>query len=176
MIKSSLLIICAVAVLSQPAAAQDEGGGGGRGGGGFGGGQSGLPAGIDAPKTIPQQFASKLKLDAAQRAAVDQLLASAATEAAPLAQEMLPIRQRMLNAARAGRADELKTAQDACAVVAAKIAGIEAATFAKVYAQLKPNQQKDASEAFALIAGLFSGAPAGGGTPRGGMRGPGGGR
>jgi len=177
-IKSSLLIICAVAVLSQPAAAQDEGGGGGgRGGGGFGGGgQSGLPAGIDAPRTIPQQFASKLKLDATQRAAVDQLLAAAAIEAAPLAQEMLPIRQRMLNAARAGHGDELKTAQDACAVVAAKIAGIEAATFAKVYAQLKPNQQKDASEAFALMAGLFSGAPAGGGAPRGGMRGPGGGR
>jgi hypothetical protein len=169
------------AALALPVAAQDEGGGGGGGrggGGGFGGGGgSGLPTGIDAPRTIPQQFASKLKLDTEQRAVVDRLLAAGQTEAAPHVQEMLQARQRMLNASRANNAAELKTAQDACTAAAAKIAGTEASTFAKVYAQLKPNQQKEATEAFALMAGLFSNPPAAGGGMRGGgMRGPGGGR
>jgi len=177
--KSLFFIVCMAAALALPVAAQDEGGGGGGrgGGGGFGGGGSGLPSGIDAPRTIPQQFASKLKLDTEQRAVVDQLLAAGVTEAAPHVQEMLQARQRMLNASRANNAAELKTAQDASTAAAAKIAGVEASTFAKVYAQLKPNQQKEASEAFALMAGLFSNPqPAGGGMRGGGMRGAGGGR
>jgi hypothetical protein len=167
------------AAVTLPVAAQDEGGGGGGGrggGGGFSSGGSGLPSDINAPQTIPQQFASKLKINAEQRATVDRLLAAGATEAAPHVQETLQARQRMLNASRANNAAEVKTAQDALTVAAAKIAGIEASTFAKVYALLKPNQQKEATEAFALMAGLFSNsAPAGGGM-RGGMRGQGGGR
>jgi hypothetical protein len=137
---------------------------------------TGLPSSINAPRTIPQQFASKLKLDREQAPVVDEILSAAASEAAPHAQQMLQLRQRLLNASRANLAEEVKAAQDAYAASAAKIAAIEAAAFAKVYAQLKPNQQKDGAEAFALIAGLFSNAPAGGGAPRGGMRGQGGAR
>ena len=173
---SFLIVVCASAVLASPVAAQEEGGGGGGGGFSGGGGGSGLPSGIDAPRTIPQQFASKLKLDATQRTAVEQLLAEAATAVAAPAQEMLQLRQRLLNAARADRAEDLKAAEEAYATAAVKVALVEAGTFAKVLAQLKPNQQKDAGEAFALLAGLFSNVQSGGGAPRGGMRGPGGGR
>lgn len=140
------------------------------------GGGSGLPSGIDAPRTIPQQFASKLKLDKTQSPAVDEILLSAATEAAPHVQQMLQARQRLLNAARANRPEEVKAAQEVYAVAAAMVATVEASVYAKVYALLKPNQQKDAPQAFALIAGLFSNASAPPAAGRGGARGPGGGR
>jgi hypothetical protein len=166
----SSLVVVAV-VLAGGAGAAQEGGGGFPGGAGG----SGLPSNINAPRTIPQQFASKLKLDREQSPAVDQILTAAAAEAAPHAQEMLQLRQRLLNAARANRADEVKAAQAAYAAAAAKVAALEASAFAKVYALLKPNQQKEAPEAFALIAGLFS-TPAPAGGARGGMRGQGGGR
>lgn len=168
MTKSLLFAVLVAVVMATPAVARQGRGGGG--GGGVGG-ESGLPAGIDGPRTIPQQFASKLKLDKTQSPAVDQILTAAATEGAPHAQQMLQARQRMLNAVRAGRADDAKAAQEAYATAAAKVADIEAAVMAKVLALLKPNQQKDAAEAFALIAGLFSNPPAAGGA-----RGPGGAR
>jgi hypothetical protein len=89
---------------------------------------------------------------------------------------MLQARQRLLNALRAGRAEEAKAAQDVYAEAAAKVAATEASVLAKVYALLKPNQQKDAPQAFALLAGLFSSASAPAGGGRGGARGPGGAR
>ena len=173
MIKSGLVLVLTLTTLAGPAFAQEEGGGG-PGPGAGGGGGSGLPSDINAPRTIPQQFAAKLKLDKVQGPAVDQILTAAATQAAPPAAQMLQLRQRMLNALHAGRGDEVKAAQDAYASAAADVARIEAAAFAKVYALLKPNQQKDAPQAFALIAGLFSISPTGGGAARGGSRGPGG--
>jgi hypothetical protein len=81
-----------------------------------------------------------------------------------------------LNAARANHPDDVKAAQNAYAEAAAKVAATEASVFAKVYALLKPNQQKDAPQAFALLAGLFSNASAPAGGGRGGARGPGGAR
>ena len=42
-----------------------------------------------------------------------------------------------------------------------KMAAIEAAAFGKVLALTKPNQQKDAAQAFALLAGFFQRAAAG---------------
>ena len=177
MIKSGffLLLVLTLTTLAGPAFAQEEGGGGrAPGGGGGGGRESGLPSDINAPRTIPQQFAAKLKLDKVQGPAVDQILTSAATQAAPSAALMLQARQRLLNALRANREDEIKAAQDAYASAAADVARIESTAFAKVNALLKPNQQKEAPQAFALIAGLFSNVPAGGGPARGGSRGRGG--
>jgi hypothetical protein len=153
----ALLFVLVLAVPAQPAFAQGRGAAAG----------SGLPSGIDGPRTIPQQFASKLKLDKTQSPAVDEILSAAASEAAPHVQQMLLARQRMLNAARASVPEEVKAAQDAYAAAAATVAGVEASAFAKVYALLKPNQQKDAPEAFILMAGLFS-SPAAGGGGRGG--------
>ena len=183
MMKSLIFAVLAAMAVTGTVLAQEEGGGGGvGGGGGFPGGangnQSGLPSGIDGPRTIPQQFASKLKLDKTQSPAVDQILTAAASDAMPFAQQMLQARQRLLNALRSNVPDDVKTAQDAYASAAAKVAGVEAAAFGKVYALLKPNQQKEAPQAFALIAGLFSNPPvaAAGGAGRGGARGQGGGR
>jgi hypothetical protein len=170
-IKSGLFVVLTLTMLAGPAFAQEEGGGAPGPGGGGG---SGLPSDINAPRTIPQQFASKLKLDNTQRPAVDQILTAAATEAAPHAAQMLQARQRLLNVVRANAADEIKAAQDAYAASAADVARIEAAAFAKVYALLKPNQQKEAPQAFALIAGLFSNPVANNGAGRGAARGRGG--
>jgi hypothetical protein len=166
------IALCAVA---SPAFGQDEGGGfsGGRGG-------SGLPTDINLPRTIPQQFAIKLKIDRTQQSDVDAILAAAAVESAQPTKEMLVARQRLLNATRASQADEARAAVEAYAVAAAKAAKVEAGAFTKVYALLKPNQQKAAPEAFALVAGLFAnvltpgaGGPGGAGG-RGGIGGRGG--
>jgi len=171
-IRSIFLTVLALTVLAGPVGAQEEGGGGGGFSGGAGG--SGLPSGIDAPRTIPQQFALKLKLDKTQSPAVDQILSASATEAAPYVQQMLQLRQRLLNALKENRPEEIKAAQDAYAVAATKVAGVEGAAFGKVYALLKPNQQKDAPQAFALISGLFATTSPAGGAARGATRGRGG--
>lgn len=160
-----LCVAFAVCTVAAHVSAQDDGGfSGGRGG-------SGLPTDINLPRTIPQQFSIKLKLDRTQQPDVDKILTAANTEAAPSTQEMLQARQRLLNALRGNRAEEAKAAEEAYATAAAKGARVEAAAFGKVYALLKPNQHKDAPAAFALLAGLFANTPAPG--ARGG---PGGGR
>ena len=174
MIKSGLFLVFVLTMLAAPAFAQEEGGGGSGAGAGGGGGRSGLPSDINAPRTIPQQFAAKLKLDKTQGPAVDQILTAAATQAAPHAAQLLQIRQQILNALHANREDEVKAAQQAYSSAAADLARIEAAAFARVYALLKPNQQKEAPEAFALMAGLFSNPPTGGGAARGNSRSGGG--
>lgn len=170
-------LICCVAIalctIATPASGQDDGGGfsGGRSG-------SGLPTDINLPRTIPQQVAVKLKLDRTQQPDVDALLVAAAAEAARPTNEMLLARQRLLNALRAGNADEASAAESAYAVAAAAGVTVEAGAFARVYALLKPNQQKAAPEAFALMAGLFSNPRtpgAGGGGRPGGPGGRGGG-
>jgi hypothetical protein len=169
------LALILAASLGGPLVAQE--GGGGLGGGALmrPGASSGLPTDINAPRTIPQQFSSKLKLDKTQGPAAEEILSAAATEAGPFAQQMVQSRQRLLNASLNKNADETRAAETAYALAAAKIAVIEAAAFGKVYALLKPNQQKDAPQAFALLAGLFS-TPTAVGQARGGARGTGGAR
>jgi hypothetical protein len=111
-----------------------------------------------------EQFADKLKLDSkTQLPAAREILTAAAKDASPVAVQLLQIRQRLLNVALNGNPQELKPVQDSYAAAAAKMAGIEAAAFAKVYATLKPNQQSNAVQAFAVMAGMFQVvAPAGG--------------
>src|ERR1039458_2453586 len=58
--------------------------------------------------------------------------------------------------------------------VNATMTGIEAETFGKLYALLKPNQQSKAPQAFELMAGMFAGGGMGGGTDDGSGRGRGG--
>jgi hypothetical protein len=120
------------------------------------------------PRTLSQQFADRLKLDAkTQVPAVQQILSDASKEAAPVGQQMLQLRQQLVNLALANKAEEMKPVVDAYTVAAARMTGIEARAFAKVYATLKPNQQSNAPQAFAIMAGMFQPA-----APRGGGGGP----
>jgi hypothetical protein len=47
------------------------------------------------------------------------------------------------------------------------LTGVEAKTFAKIYALLKPNQQSKALQAWDLMADIFSAGGHGGGRGRG---------
>lgn len=121
------------------------------------------------------QFVSRLKLDTrSQVPAVQEVFSEALKEAAPIGQQMLQLRQQLVNLALANKRDEMKPVVDAYAAAAAKMTGIEARAFARVYRTLKPNQQAGGSEAFAVIAGMFHpSAPragAGSGQPAGGER------
>jgi hypothetical protein len=122
-----------------------------------------------------QEFARKLKIDVAtQGPAVNEILREASQAAMPVGREMLVIRENLINAELAGDADARQKALDAYATDAASMAGIEALTLAKICAILKPNQQANAQQAFALLAGIFQAqAPAAGGrgAGRGGGRG-----
>ena len=120
------------------------------------------------PRTVYQQFADRLKLDAkTQVPAVQQILSDASKEAAPVGQQMLQLRQQLVNLALANKAEEMKPVVDAYTVAAARMTGIEARVFAKVYATLKPSQQSNAPQAFAIMAGMFQPAAPRGGGPRG---------
>jgi hypothetical protein len=115
-------------------------------------------------RTPSQQFADRLKLDArTQVPAAEQILSEANKEAAPIGQQMLQLRQQLVNLVLANRAEEMKPVIDAYTAAAAQMTGIEARAFAKVYATLKPNQQSNAAQAFAIIAGMFQPSP----PPRG---------
>ena len=122
-------------------------------------------------RTPAQQVADRLKLDAkTQVPVVDRIFADAMKEAAPIGVQMLQLRQQLVNLELGKKPDEMKAVVDAYAAAAAKMAGVEARAFASVYATLKPNQQSNAPQAFALMAGMFQPPPprAGGRGQRGG--------
>jgi hypothetical protein len=137
--------------------------------------ESGAPKmSLDEP--LPgEQMIDRLKLDSKTQAPEARLvLMDASRDAAPVAQKMLEIRQRLANLALQNKTDEMPAATDAYAAAAAEMAGIEARAFAKIYALLKPNQQPNAPQAFAVMAGMFQPNPGrGGGGGRGGQRGGG---
>lgn len=120
-----------------------------------------------------QRFAGKLKLDAkTQIPAVAEIFTEALNEAGPVGQKMLVLRQQLVNVTLMnGPKDDQKPLLETYKVEAAKMAVIEARAFSKVYALLKPNQQSNATEAFALMAGIFEpqGGGGGGRARRGGV-------
>src|SRR5690349_20609496 len=120
-----------------------------------------------------EKLIDKLKLDGKTQAPeVRLLLMDASRDAAPVGQKMLELRQRLINLELQKKADEIAPSVEAYAAAAAEMAAIEARTFAKIYALLKPNQQANAPQAFAIMSGIFqSGPPRAGG--RGGQRGGG---
>jgi hypothetical protein len=126
--------------------------------------------------TPTETFEARLKLDEkTQVPQVEEILAAATRDAAPLAQQLLSIRQQMMNMELQKQTDQVQKAAADYADVAGKIASIEAAAFAKVYALLKPNQQKNANDAFEVLPVIVAPA-AGGRSGGGGFRGrPGGG-
>jgi len=123
-----------------------------------------LAQGGGGPSTPLQEFADKLNLDPkTQLPAVQQLFSEAARDAAPIAQEMLELRQKLVNLEIANRSPETKPVLAAYAAAATRMAGLETRVFQQVYATLKPAQQSKAKEAFAFIAGFFQAAGGRGG-------------
>ncbi|MEO7191653.1 MAG: hypothetical protein ABI051_11420 [Vicinamibacterales bacterium] len=137
-------------------------------------GEDGPSAAFGRPRTLFEQFSETLKLDKAQVPVVQQILTTAGSDAPPLAQELMTLRERIMNAELTNRPDAAKVALDSYSIAAAKMAAIEASAFAKVYQALKPNQQPKATEAFGLLGGIFMpgvpsasrGAPPAGGGDR----------
>ena len=130
---------------------------------GPGGVESSVMGGEGARALTPfEEFADRLKLDQkTQVPAVLELFNAAASGAAPIGVELLQLRQKLLNLELQGQTAEMKPVLEAITVASAKMSRIEATTFAKVYALLKPNQQSRAPQAFAQMAGFFQSTPSG---------------
>jgi hypothetical protein len=141
---------------------------------GMGREDTGAPS-LDLTTPTPfQQFVNRLRLDTkSQVQAAQEVFSEALKEASPVGQEMLQLRQQLVNLALANKRDEMKPVVDAYAAAAARMTGIEARAFAKVYATLKPNQQSGAPEAFVIMAGMFQPSAPRGGGGRSGQRGGG---
>ncbi len=138
---------------------------------GMGKDDSGAPK-LSLQEPLPgEKMIDRLKLDdKTQAPEVRLLLMDASRDAMPVAQKLLDIRLRLGNLALQNKVDEMPAATDAYAAAATEMAAIEARAFTKIYAMLKPNQQPNASPAFAIMAGIFQVSP---GRGAGGQRGGG---
>jgi Spy/CpxP family protein refolding chaperone len=150
-------LLITAAVFSTMALAQRGGGGGGGGMGGQGGGMGGGGMSRSQRPSKFDQIADKLKLSKDQKDQAQTIVDAGREEATPLrdtlAKARLGIADALINAKGD---DEVKKAQDAYADEVAKMTGVEAKTFAKIYALLKPNQQSKAGLAWDLMADIFS--------------------
>jgi hypothetical protein len=157
----------------------DEGGmgGGGRGGGSRGGGGGDMGAGAPMQtrrQTKGEMLFDKLKLNKEQKEEAVTILSAAMEKAAPVRDQINKGRMVIANAITGKASEEdIKNLLGQFTAINAKMTGIEAEAFGKLYALLKPNQQAKAPQAFELMAGMFAGGgmPGGGG---GGGRGRGG--
>jgi hypothetical protein len=142
---------------------------------GMGNEDTGAPK-LSLDEPLPgEKIIDKLKLDGKTQAPEVRLLfMDASREAAPIGQKMLELRQRLINVELQKKPEEIAPAVEAYKASAAEMAALEARTFAKIYALLKPNQQQNAAQAFAIMGGMFQpSAPRGGGGGRGAQRGGG---
>jgi hypothetical protein len=157
-------------LLTVPLAAQRGGGGGG---GDFGGG---APAA--APKTPFQIIADELKLDRkTQLPAVTELFVAAEQESYAIVDEMLGLRQRMLNVQTGASPDPAGEVTAAYAGAVDKMVALEARVFSQTYALLTPDQRARAPKVFAKMAGFFRALPPSpGAAPSGRFGGRGGGQ
>src|SRR5688572_5388850 len=122
-----MLLVTFVLLLAVPLAAQRGGGGGG---GDFGGG---APA--TAPKTPFQVIADELKLDRkTQLPAVTELFVAAEQESYAIVDEMLGLRQRMLNVETGAAPDPTGEITAAYAGAVEKMVALEARVFSQTYA------------------------------------------
>jgi Spy/CpxP family protein refolding chaperone len=143
------------------------GGAGGRGGMGGGMGDMGGGGGMVRRQSKFDQIADKLKLNKEQKEQVQTILDAGREEAAPLRETVAKARLGIADVLLSGKSDdEVKKAQDAYAAEVAKVTGVEAKTFAKIYALLKPNQQAKAPQAWDLMADIFTTGGRGGGRQR----------
>ena len=118
-------------------------------------------------------FVDRLRLNEKQVAEVEKIFTAAAKEAVPVSQEMIKLRQQMLEIEASGKADELQTVLKSYTAAAAKMTGIEIRAFDQVKALLKSNQLSRVADGFVVIAGVFN-PPTPTRTTPGGRRGGGG--
>jgi alanyl-tRNA synthetase len=112
-------------------------------------------------------FADRLKLNKDQKAEAQTVLTDAMKEAAPLRQQLAQAKAAIANAILGSKSeDDRKKIMDTYTSLVVQVTGLEAKAFAKVCANLKPNQQNKAGAAFEAMAGIFN-TPAGGGGRRG---------
>ena len=138
------------------------GGGSERGGGGMGGD---MGATMRPVRQTPfDSFAERLKLSKDQKTEAGTILQDAAKQIAPIQQQMQQARQNMAGLLISGQAgDQLDQVMKAYAPLAAQTAAIEANAFAKICKMLKPNQQKNAAQAFEILADSLDRPRMGGG-------------
>ena len=131
--------------------------------GGMGEGMGGGMRGAQKP-TKAEQFMDKLKLNKDQKEEAVKILGETAQKAAPIRDQINKGRQMIgTSLLQKKTPDEMKPLMDAYTAVCGQMTALEADAFAKIYAQLKPNQQKNAAQAFELMAGIFFPPVAGGG-------------
>jgi hypothetical protein len=149
-----------------------SGGGMGRGsGGGMSGGRGGdMGATLRTQRESPFDiFADKLKLNKDQKTESFTILQDAAKEMAPIQQQLQQARQDLAGAFISGAAnDRVDQLLKSYAPLASQSAAIEARAFAKICKMLKPNQEKNAGQAFELLAETLDRPRSSGG--RGGNR------
>lgn len=153
-----------------------EGGGmGGGGGRNRGGGMEGMEGGgmvRTQRQSRTDQIADKLKLNKEQKEEMLNIFSAAREKAAPISAQLFKQRADIATAMINGKTgDDLQKMLADYSATAAQLTGLEAEAFGKIYATLKPNQQKNAGQAFELIAGVFNMTGRGGqGRGRGGSR------
>lgn len=150
-----------------------EMGGEGVGGGGMGGrggmgnmGGEGMGGGMPRAQrqSKPELFAEKLKLNKDQKEEAQKILGDTAQKARPIVDQINKGRQAIATALLQKKPDEeVKPLLDAYATVAAQMTALEAEAFGRIYATLKPNQQKNAAQAFDILNGIFMPQMGGGG-------------
>jgi hypothetical protein len=124
--------------------------------------------------TQAELFGSRLRLDGRTQApVVQEILTETQKQAGPVVQELLNLRQELVNLELNNNAAGLQAALEKHTAAAARLAAIETEAFRKIYAELRENQHERAAEAFVILGGMFY-PPAspqgagGGGRGRGG--------
>ena len=170
-------LVLTVALSAGLAVAQRGGGGGGAGGdsGGIGaGGGMGGGEGMNMPRaqrqTKAEIFMDKMKLNKDQKEDAIKILTESAQKARALLEPINRERQQIANALLQKKTEEeMKPLMQEYTKICAQMTAIEVEAFGKIYATLKPNQQKNAPQAFEYLSGMFMPAavPAGRGMGRG---------
>src|SRR4051812_17918192 len=134
--------------------AQRGGGGGGRGGGGSGSGMSG---GGFATTSKLDRIEAMLKLDKDQKKLLKQTFDDAQKEASPVHDQINKARLVIGEEVAAGKSqEEIAKSVSAEAALQVQMTTIEMGAFAKVFQALDEDQQKRATQLFAMMRGLFS--------------------
>jgi Spy/CpxP family protein refolding chaperone len=163
--------ILAIAVLFSAIAAAQRGGGGASSSVPTGPGATGGEGwGSAKPKWQSpfDQFATRLKLDKDQRAAVETIVDAAQKAMVPAEQKLVEARKDLALAMLDPKSDPAAVAKLTAAYtsLSAQAKAVESAAFSKICALLKPNQLSKAVPAFAVMAALVE--PVGPGAPSAG--------